>query len=343
MRRKERFLAAVRHQPTDRVPMYDFLFQQPMYESLISRRPEGYNACDAIECALALNHDAVWIPFGGAQGFTPKYLAENVYVDEWGTTFKKNLASWPIDAPIDFPIKTRSDFRGWNPPDPTLPGRDAEVLAAKAMPNDDITITGSVGGPFTVVWMLMGYEHMALSIYDDPDLLTELFRIANVYNKEAARRSVEAGVDAIWVSDDLGDSVRGFLKVDHFRKYYLPYLVDLTDYIDSLGVPVLLHCCGHWHEFIADIAQTKISAIHPMQRTAGWDLGWVKEHWGERFCLIGNIDSSRTLPLMRRLSLCNTSGNAFLNTCFSSKTPAMCTSSSKTIRLSLLILVAEQC
>jgi uroporphyrinogen-III decarboxylase len=26
------------------------------------------------------------------------------------------------------------------------------------------------------------------------------------------------------------------------------------------------------------------------------DLRWVKEHYGERFCIIGNIDSSRTLP-----------------------------------------------
>ncbi len=296
MKRKERFLAAVHHQPTDRVPMYDFLFQQPMYEVLIGRRPESYNAQDAIQCALALNHDAVWIPFGGYLDFKPKFLAENVYIDEWGTTYQKNEASWPIDAPIDYPIKSRADLKGYTPPDPTLPGRDSELLAAKNIAHEEIAITGGVGGPFTNVWLLMGYERLALSIYDDPELVTELFGIANEYNKEAARRSVLAGADAVWVSDDLGDSVRGFLRVDHFRRYYLPYLVELTDYIDSLGVPVLLHCCGHWQEYIADIAQTKIAAIHPMQRTAGWDLRWVKENWGERFCLIGNIDSSRTLP-----------------------------------------------
>ncbi len=296
MKRKDRFLAALRRQPADRVPMSDFLFQQPMYEALIGRRPEAYNACDAIPCALALDHDAVWIPFGGFQGFEPKYLAANVYIDEWGTTFQKNFASWPIDAPIDYPIRSRADLKGYTPPDPTLPGRDAELWIARQMPKDDIAIAGGVTGPFTSAWMLMGYERLALSIYDDPALVTELFGIANEYNKEAARRSVAAGVDAMWVSDDLGDSVRGFLKVSHFRKYYLPYLVELTDYIASLGVPVLLHCCGHWQEYIADIAQTEIAAIHPMQRTAGWDLLWVKENYGNRFCLIGNIDSSRTLP-----------------------------------------------
>ena len=35
MTRRERFLTALRLQTPDRVPMFDFLFQQPMYEMLI--------------------------------------------------------------------------------------------------------------------------------------------------------------------------------------------------------------------------------------------------------------------------------------------------------------------
>jgi len=37
--RKERFLTAVHGRQPDRVPMFDFLFQQPMYEALIGHRP----------------------------------------------------------------------------------------------------------------------------------------------------------------------------------------------------------------------------------------------------------------------------------------------------------------
>jgi len=49
-------------------------------------------------------------------------------------------------------------------------------------------------------------------------------------------------------------------------------------------------------DYLPDLAQTKIAAVHPLQRTAGMDLGWVKQHYGRRFCIIGNVDSSRTLP-----------------------------------------------
>ena len=49
-------------------------------------------------------------------------------------------------------------------------------------------------------------------------------------------------------------------------------------------------------EYVDDLVQTKISAVHPLQRTAGWNLRWFKENYGQRFGIIGNIDSSRTLP-----------------------------------------------
>ena len=142
MKRKERFMAALQRRTPDRVPMFDFLFQQPLYEKLLGSRPERIQRRDAVRCALALNHDGVWVPFGGFTGLQPKYLAENVYQDEWGTTFQKNDASWPIDAPIDYPIKERSQLRSYRPPDPTLPGRDAEIRRAVEMENDDIALAG---------------------------------------------------------------------------------------------------------------------------------------------------------------------------------------------------------
>ncbi len=296
MNRKERFLTAVKNQQPDRVPLFDFLFQKPLFQALIGREPDAYNARDAIECALALNHDGIWLPFGGFNGFQPEYLDDDTYIDEWGTTYKTNFASWPIDAPIDYPIKSADDLKKYVPPDATLPGRTSQLDEARQLETDDIAICGGVTGPFTTCWLLMGYERIAYSLYDNPQMLTDIFKLSNEFNKEAARLSVAAGVDAMWISDDLGDSSRGFMRLPHFREFYLPYLVDLADYVDSLGIPVLLHCCGNWRDYIDDLAQTKISAVHPLQRTAGWDLKWFKEEYGHRFAIIGNIDSSRTLP-----------------------------------------------
>ncbi len=296
MIREERFMKALRREVPDRVPMFDFLFQQPMYEHLIGHRPEGYNGKDAVECAMALNHDAVWVPFGGFTGLQPKYLAENVYQDEWGTTYQKNDSSWPIDAPIDYPIKTRDDLRKYRLPDPTLSGRDDEITAAIKANHDHLAILGGVSGPLCTAWLLMGFERICYALYEEPELITDVLKLSNDYFKEAARRSVEAGCVGMWISEDLGDSNSCFFGLDHFREIFLPYLADLADYIDSLKVPVLLHSCGNINSYLDDIAQTKICSVHPLQRTAHMDLRAVKEKYGHRFCIIGNIDSTRTLP-----------------------------------------------
>ena len=296
MKRSERFLAALRREIPDRVPMFDFLFQQPMFERLIGHRPDGYNGADAVGCALALDHDGVWLPFGGFSGYQPEFLEKDVYRDEWGTTYRKTPSSWPIDAPIDYPIKSRADLRDYRPPDPTLPGRSAEIEIARDMDHDQIALLGGVQGPLTTLWLLMGYENISLTLYDDPGLITELCALSNEFFKEAARRSVEAGCVGIWVSEDLGDSTRGFFRQEHYREHLLPPFVELVDYVDGLGVPILLHSCGRITDYLEDLAQTKIAAIHPLQRTAGMDLRQIKENYGDRFCIIGNIDSSRTLP-----------------------------------------------
>ena len=296
MTRRERFLTALKVRQPDRVPLFDFLFQKPMYEALIGHKPDGYNGRDAVACAQALDHDGVWLPFGGFSGFQPRYLDQHVYVDEWGTTYETSDSSWPIDAPIDYPIKSRDDLAKYRPPDPTLTGRDSQIFEARQVNTGDLALLGGVAGPLTTTWLLMGYENIALALYDDPGMLTECFKISNAYNQEAARRSVAAGCHGMWLSEDLGDSNAGFMNNDHFRQYLLPFIAELAEYITNLGVPVLLHSCGCISQYLDDLAQTKIASIHPLQRTAKMDLRTVKEKYGRRFCLIGNIDSSRTLP-----------------------------------------------
>lgn len=113
---------------------------------------------------------------------------------------------------------------------------------------------------------------------------------------DRARQCVAAGAHAVWIAEDLGDSMRCFMSLDHFHRHYLPYLAELVDSVASLGVPVVLHSDGQITGYLPDLTQTRFAALHPLQRTAGMDLGWVKRNYGQRLCLIGNVDSSRTLP-----------------------------------------------
>lgn len=252
---------------------------------------------DALELAKKLSLDAIWVPLAGFQGYAPEWIDAKTYKDEWGTTFVRSDVSWPIDSPIAYPITCREDFEKYICPDPLLPGRDIELRQTIANNTDSqLAITCGVQGPLTTAWLLMGFENISFSLYDDPDLLESVFAMSNAFFKKAAKMAVECGVDGIWVSEDLGDSNSVFFRKEMYIKHFYPYLKDLVDYVHSLGVPALLHSCGNIYEYLDLLADTKISSIHPLQRTAGMDIKRVKEEYGNRFCIIGNIDSSRTLP-----------------------------------------------
>ena len=297
MTSRERFLTAINGGQPDRVPMFDFLFQEPLYESLIGHRPGSFNGLDALALARKLGQDAIWVPLAGFQGYSPEWIDERTYRDEWGTVFVRSDVSWPIDSPIRYPITSRADFEGYVCPNPLLPGRDLDLRATiEANRDSKLAITCGVQGPLTTAWLLMGFENISYSLYDDPDLLESVFAMSNDFFKKAAKVAVECGIDGVWVSEDLGDSNSVFFRKDLFVKHFYPYFKDLVDYVDSLGVPALLHSCGNITAYLDLIAETKVKSIHPLQRTAGMDLKRIKEHYGKRFCLIGNIDSSRTLP-----------------------------------------------
>ena len=300
MRPKDRFLAAMLRKPVDRVPMFDFLFQKPLYTETIGRTPEAYNARDALDLTVALGLDGVWIPYGAASGWSPEKLSAHVYKDEWGTTFEQSEFAWPLDAPIVNPLKSRADLVGYTPPDPLAEGRLAEIETALASNNtlgdQAVAVLGSVSGPVTVAWYLVGYESICLAIYDDPGFLQQVAQLSVDFALPMLARLAQAGVDGIIVAEDLGSSAGGFFRADQFRALFKPALKKIIDGIKAYDLPIFFHTCGCVKDYLDDLVELGIDALNPLQRTAGMDLAEVKRKYGDKFCLIGNIDSSRTLP-----------------------------------------------
>src|SRR3972149_10373599 len=103
MNSKECFISTLQLKKTDRIPVFDFLDSQDLFEFLTGKRPVNYDVKLALECCFKLNLDAVWAPYGGIAAFTDENSAE-IYCDEWGTTYKKSSYFWPCDSPIVFPI-----------------------------------------------------------------------------------------------------------------------------------------------------------------------------------------------------------------------------------------------
>lgn len=293
---KERFLTAMAHKQPDRIPLFDFLFMQDLFKEVLGHRPEVYNAEDAVRCSFELGMDSVWIPSDGFAGYAPKTLDEGIYEDEWGTVYQKSVSSWPIDAPIRYPIEDWSDYKNWRCPDPHDSHRTKSLEEGLILADNKIAVLGGVLGPFTTLFFLMGLENACLTSIEEPELFHKIMRDATDYNIAAGIHLIEAGADAIIISEDLGYNSGTFLSPPNMRTFIMPYIREMAAAFKKCGTKIMLHCDGNIRAIMEDVAFCGVDAWQPIERKGGNDLGHVKKTYGKILTPVGNVDSSTVLP-----------------------------------------------
>jgi len=294
---RERVLCALNFQQPDCVPIFDFIYSRKLYKHVIGRIPEYYNAEDVMDCASRIGYDLAIIPFGGFGGIRNYNTSDDKYLDEWGTTYQKESGvSWPADAPVGFPIKDRSDWKNYIVPDPSIHSRLNEINTAVKMSKDtNIAVIGSVRGPFSAAWLLLGMENFSMLLYDDPDFVDEVLEKCTDFFIEGGRRMIEAGADGILFADDYGSVTSPLISPGHFEKHVLPQVRRMVNTFKSMGVPVIMHSDGNIKMLMDLILTTGINGCHPIERQANMDLKHMKETYGRRLCLIGNVNNKSTL------------------------------------------------
>ena len=81
------------------------------------------------------------------------------------------------------------------------------------------------------------------------------------------------------------------------RERVMPYLKRLCEGLKKKGARILLHCDGNLNPIMDDLMELGIDGLHPLERKAEMNIREVKSRYGDRICLIGNVDASVLLPL----------------------------------------------
>jgi len=293
---KQRFLTALAGQQPDRVPLFDFLFSTNLYEHVLGHKPETYNSEDAIALTNALGLDGVHIAAGAADFFEAISPTSDTVIGEWGTTQKiDTTVSWPTGGPFNHPVRNRSDWNNYEVPDPYAKGRMEPVKTAVELAGGHLAIIGSVSGPYSHGSWITGLDTMSLLFYDDPALAHEILDAISEWDIAVGRQMVEIGVDVLLIAEDMGANQGPLMSMAHFKEFVLPYFAKIVSAFRQTGLPVIMHNDGRIWNFLDDLVATGISAYHPMERSAGMDLGIVKRQYGHQICPIGNVDNKEIL------------------------------------------------
>ncbi|MBN2582890.1 MAG: hypothetical protein JXL80_07450 [Planctomycetes bacterium] len=187
------------------------------------------------------------------------------------------------------PITTAAEFEAYPWPDPS-----ATTCSnfAKARPRlaDGMKMIARCHGPFEWGTWLMGIQQFCMALVTDRELVERVFaRVSELIVEEVARMVRQDGVGAVWISDDLGFNQGTFVSPSDLRLLVFPTYREICRLAHERDLPVLLHSCGKLDTILGDLVGCGIEALHSLPPGL-YDLGQLKAAWGDRLCLLGNID-----------------------------------------------------
>jgi len=147
--------------------------------------------------------------------------------------------------------------------------------------------------PFESLFEGMTIPKVAYHMRKNPHFIHEVMSEYAKTNVEIVKRLAEAGVEIVWMFDDLGYKGQTIFSLKHLREFILPYYKQIYQACRKRGMLIIQHSCGKIDEFLPDMVDAGLNGIQALEPAAGSDLGYIKQTLGDRLCLLGGLDSSR--------------------------------------------------
>ena len=153
-------------------------------------------------------------------------------------------------------------------------------------------MTCAVVGAFDLMTPMCGHENLLMGMAADGRWVREM---ADTYAEVSVRLleilfQREGLPDGLWVWDDLGYKHTPFMSPAMYRELIYPAHKKLFDFAHGHGLPVVLHCDGFVEALIPSLIEAGIDCLQPIEIKAGMDLLRIKRNFGDRLALIGGMD-----------------------------------------------------
>ena len=103
-------------------------------------------------------------------------------------------------------------------------------------------------------------------------------------------RLLKAGIDGFILCNDYCFNSGPFLSPTMFSEFITPYLFRLVKGYRDLGAYVIKHTDGNIMPILDQVISTNPHGLHSLDSMAGVDIREVKKLYGDKVCLIGNVN-----------------------------------------------------
>lgn len=289
---RERWLAAIDHEPADRVPT-DFWGTDEVQRSLMEHLRLG--SMDQVYERLHIDKP---ISVGPRYVGPPLEPGTDAYgcVTRWvehGTGGYDEVVHNPL-ADYETVEQIEADY-SW----PVADWWDVSHVPAAVERAGDRPVEISMAGVYTDYTKLRGMEQAFIDFAVNHEIVEHCMRRMYALSEERTVRVIEAAagrVDVAWIAHDLGSQQALLCSPDTVRRLFVPGIARLARVAHDAGIRVCLHSDGAIREAIPDLLDAGIEVLNPIQwRCEGMDRQSLVDDFADRVCFHGAVDNQETL------------------------------------------------
>jgi uroporphyrinogen decarboxylase len=254
----------------------------------------------ANEIRTRMGSDVVVVGGTVPAGYKPGIVRDDITLNEFGMHMKPTeLYVEVVKCPLE-KVMSVSDIENYSFPDPYALGRfdkakrDVDRFGKEYFVMGDVEIS-----LFEMAWHLTGLEKYMVGMLCDEPWLEPLNDRVEEWSTGLALQLVRAGVDAIWLGEDLGSQTSTLISPEDWRIRFKPRHRRMIEKLRSENpeLVVIMHSDGAVAPLIDDFVEIGVDVYNPVQpNVPGSDPHELKERYGEKICFFGGIDQQSLLP-----------------------------------------------
>ncbi len=232
--------------------------------------------------------------------YLPGGLPPDATVNEWGEArvpggfhhFARYLQ--PLAS-----LKAIHELEAYPWPDITADYRHNHLEeTVKRLHNRDLFVIGSTGH---MGWEKACYMRGILDMCEDlaanQDFAAHLLDHLCECFCFMSRRFAEAGVDMLWLSEDIGMQDRLMISPRMYREWIKPRTKRVIDAARQVNPAIWIaqHHCGYVEPLIRDFVEIGVNALHPIQPES-MDPRQIKQQYGDVLTLWGTVGAQSVMP-----------------------------------------------
>jgi uroporphyrinogen decarboxylase len=156
-----------------------------------------------------------------------------------------------------------------------------------------------------------GTEDALLNMIAAKDVCRELYHRLGNWTAACVDSAIDAGADAIELSDDWGQQNTMLFSPDLWWELVFPPTKIIVDRANERGVPVIIHSDGDISLVLDGVRELGVQGLHPVQESAGMDVDHVRSVLGTNVCLMGGLDTVSALPGLKPAEVGTEIGRVF--------------------------------